>query len=112
MRSMMNYRRFFWTLGILLGVFLILYAVIGGRLKDTRGQESALRATLTSLEEENRVMENQLRLAETEDYIVSSAKTEYAFMNRNDLRFEFTNPEALYAYTEEELRIYFDEKAE
>ena len=34
------------------------------------------------------------------------------FVNRDDIRFEFTNPEALYAYTAEELRILVDEMAE
>ncbi len=112
MRQTMNYRLLFWILGILLTVFLIVFFLFSGRLGETRQQETALRETLTSLEEENREIEAQLRLADSEDYIVSSAMTEYAFMNKNDLRFQFTNPEALYAYTEEELRIYFDEKAQ
>ena len=33
----------------------------------------------------------------------------YSYMNKDDIRFEFTNPEALYAYTEEEIRILMDE---
>jgi PAS domain-containing protein len=49
---------------------------------------------------------------DTEEYIVSSAVTQYAFMNRNDLRFRITNPEALYAYTENELKILMDELAD
>ena len=49
---------------------------------------------------------------DTDDYVVTSAMTNYAFMNRNDLRFRFTNPEALYAYTEEELKILMDEIAD
>ena len=57
-------------------------------------------------------MEAELRLVDTEDYIVSSAMNNFAFMNRNDLRFQFTNPEALYAYTEEELEILMAETAE
>ena len=54
-------------------------------------------------------MEAELKLVDTEDYIVSSAMTNFAFMNKNDLRFQFTNPEALYAYTESELKILMDE---
>jgi hypothetical protein len=30
-------------------------------------------------------------------------------VNRNDIRFEYTNPEALYAYTEGEIAILMDE---
>ena len=110
MHATMNYRRLFWTLGILAAVFLVCFILLSNRLGATRQEESALQATLTSLEEGNQEMETQLKLASTEDYIVSSAMTEYAFMNKNDLRFEFTNPEALYAYTREELAIYNAEK--
>ena len=31
---------------------------------------------------------------------------------RDDILFEYSNPEALYAYTEEELRILVDEMAD
>jgi N utilization substance protein A len=64
------------------------------------------------VEDENKEMEAELKLVDTEEYIVSSAVTQYAFMNRNDLRFRITNPEALYAYTENELKILMDELAD
>ena len=64
------------------------------------------------MEEQNKEMNAELSLVGTEDYIVTSAMTNYAFMNKNDLRFQFTNPEALYAYTEDELKILMDEMAD
>ena len=40
---------------------------------------------------------------------MSSAVKDYAYVRHDAIRFEFTNPEALYAYTEEELQILMDE---
>ncbi|MBP3719963.1 MAG: hypothetical protein J6J41_01395 [Clostridia bacterium] len=112
MRSTMNYRRFFWIVGLMGVVFLALHWILSSRLGAGRQEESTMTVTLNRLEEENKAMEAELRLVDTEDYIVSSAMTNYAFMNKNDLRFQFVNPEALYAYTESELKILMDEMAD
>ena len=112
MRKTMNYRRFGWTIGILTAAFLLLFWIVSGRLGERQQKETALRVALTRLEEENKEIDAELKLVDTEDYIVTSAMTNYAFMNKNDLRFQFTNPEALYAYTEEELKILMDEMAD
>ena len=112
MHGMMNWRKFGWLAGSLLAVCLVFLLVIHQQVTETRQQENALRVTLTRMEEQNREMNAQLSLVGTEDYIVTSAMTQYAFMNKNDLRFQFTNPEALYAYTEEELKILMDEMAD
>ena len=112
MKKMMNWRQFLWTVGLLLAVFLVLFLILHSQLTGRRQQESALRMTLTRLEEENQAMDTQLKQVDTEEYVVSSAMTNYAFMNRNDLRFQFTNPDALYAYTEDEIKILMDELAD
>ena len=112
MRKTMNYRRFFWTAGLMLALFGALFLVLSGQLGEKREEETALRRTLIRLEDENASLDAQLQLVDTEDYIVTSAMTNYAFMNKNDLRFRFENPEALYAYTESELKILMDELAD
>ncbi len=112
MKKTLNYRLFGWMLAAVLAVFLVLYGIASHQLSSRREEETALRATLNRLEDENKEMDAQLKLVDTEDYIVSSAMNNFAFMNRNDLRFQFTNPEALYAYTEEELEILMAETAE
>ena len=108
----MNWRKFGWIAGALLAAFLIFFLVLNHQLSETQEEENALRVTLTRMQEQNREMNAELNLVGTEDYIVSSAMTNYAFMNKNDLRFQFSNPEALYAYTEEELKILMDEMAD
>ena len=109
MRKTMNYRQFAWIVGLMLVVFLAAYWIIGGQLHARREKENALAGSLIRLEDQNKEMEAELRLADSEDYIVNSAMTNYAFMNKNDLRFEITNPEALDAYTEEETKILLDQ---
>lgn len=112
MRKVINPRQFLWTVGLMGVLFLALFLFLSGRAGETRQQENALRVTLTRMEEENKEMEAELKLVDTEDYVVTSAMNNYAFMNKNDLRFQFTNPEALYAYTESELKIMMDEMAD
>ena len=109
MRKTMNYRTFAWTVGIILAVFLALHLILSAQVREKQLQEESLRQTLVRLQEENTELDAELQQVDSENYIVSSAMNNYAFMNKDDLRFEFTNPEALYAYTEEELSIMLDE---
>lgn len=109
MNRTMNLKGFFLILGIMLAVFLILQPLIGGKKNETTEQEKALRVKLTQLEEQNRNLTDQLSVVGTKDYIVSSAIQNYDYMSKDDIRFVFTNPEALYAYSEEEIEILMDE---
>ena len=93
MRKTMTIRGFILILTLVLAVFLTLHL-------------------LMRLEDENRELTDQLSIVGTEDYIVSSARENYSYVSRDDIRFEFTNPEALYTYTEEELRTLVDEMAD
>ena len=68
-----------------------------------------LRVQKARLEEENKDLNNRLEVVGTEAYIMSSAVKDYAYVKRDAIRFEFTNPEALYAYTDEEMQILMDE---
>ena len=45
----------------------------------------------------------------TDEYIMSSAVKDYSYVKKDAIRFEFTNPEVLYAYSETELQILMDE---
>ena len=112
MQNSINWRRFGWIVGILIAVFLAFFLLLHHQVSESRQAESALRITLSRMEEQNKEMNAELSLVGTEDYIVTSAMTNYAFMNKNDLRFQFVNPEALYAYTESELKILMDEMAD
>lgn len=112
MQRTMNRKGFLLITGVMLLVFLAFYLILSNQLGQRREQENALRVSLTRLEETNKELNNRLSLVGTEDYIVSSARSDFAYMNKNDLRFEFSNPEALYAYTEEEMKILMDEMAD
>ena len=111
-QTSMNLRKFLWIAGTLLTVVLVLFLILRHNLNSVRQEENALRTTLNRMEEENKTMDAELSVVGTEDYIVNSAMTNYAFINKNDIRFRFTNPDALYAYTEEELKILMAEMAD
>ena len=112
MNRTMNLKGFCLVVGIMLVVFLVLQPLIGGKKNEKADQEYALREKLAQLEQQNRDLTEQLSVVGTKDYIVSSAIENYDYMNKDDIRFVFSNPEALYAYSEEELQILMDELAE
>ena len=112
MHKTLNRNGFLLILAGMLALFLIFYLLLNSQLQEKQQEETARQESLSRLEEVNRELSAQLKVAGTEDYIVSSAISEYSYMNRNDIRFEYTNPEALYAYSQEELETLMDEMAE
>ena len=112
MQRTMTIRGFIVILALILAVFLCLHLIMRGDLSRKAEQEAALRQALSELQSEEKDLRNQLEIVGTEDYIVSSARENYSYLNKDDIRFEFSNPEALYTYTEQELRILVDEVAD
>ena len=105
----MNLKGFLLILGIMLLIFLVLHSVLRGAVDNKAEEEKLLRIQKTRLEEENKSLNNQLNMVGTDEYIMSSAVKNYAYVKQDAIRFEFTNPEVLYAYSEEELQILMDE---
>ena len=112
MRRTMTVKGFIVILSLILAVFLFLHLLMRGDLSRKAEQEEELREALSELQEEEKDLKNQLNIVGTEDYIVSSAMENYSYVKKDDIRFEFSNPEALYSYSEEELRILVDEMAD
>ena len=112
MRKAMTLKGFAVILALILAIFFCLHLMLKGDLSRKAEQENEMRIALSKLQEEEKDLKNQLSIVGTEDYIISSAMENYSFVNQNDIRFEFSNPEALYTYTEEELRILVDEIAD
>lgn len=112
MHRTITIRGFLILLAVILAVFFTLHLILKGDLSRKAEQEAALQAALTRLQEEEKDLKNQLSIVGTEDYIVSSAMQNFSYVNKDDIRFQYSNPEALYIYTEEELRILVDEVAD
>ena len=105
----MNLKGFLLILGVMLLVFLVLHTVLRGTVNEKTEEEKLLRVRKTKLEEEFKTLNRQLNVVGTDEYIMSSAVKDYSYVKRDAIRFEFTNPEVLYAYSEEELQILMDE---
>jgi cell division protein DivIC len=112
MQRAMTIKGFIVILALILAVFLCLHLIMKGDLSRKAEQEAALQEALAALQNEEKDLRNQLEIVGTDDFVISSARENYSFVSRNDIRFEFSNPEALYTYTEEELRILVDEVAD
>ena len=105
----MNLKGFLLILGIMLLVFLILHSSLKGTANQKAEEEKLLRVRKARLEEEYKNLNKQLSVVGTDEYIMSSAIRDYSYVKKDAIRFEITNPEVLYAYTEEELQILMDE---
>ena len=105
----MNLKGFLLILAVMLIIFLILHSMLRGTLNEKAEEEKLLRVKKTRLEEEYKSLNKQLNVVGTDEYIMSSAVRDYSYVKKDAIRFEFTNPEALYAYSEAELQILMDE---
>ena len=109
MYKSMNLKGFLLILGVMLLVFIVVHSVLKGTLNEKAEEERLLQIKKTKLEEEFKSLNKQLNVVGTDEYIMSSAVRDYSYVKKDAIRFEFTNPEVLYAYSEEELQILMDE---
>ena len=109
MQKTMNLKGFVLIIGILLVVFLILNGIIGGGADEKENRKRELQIKLARLEEENKELLRQLDEAGSAESIAARAIREYSYVQPDAIRFEFTNPQALYAYSEAEIQIMMDE---
>ena len=109
MSRTMTFKGFALILGIALTVFLILHSVLKSNADEQRQKQQELRVQLTRLEEENKDLLSRLNMAGTDEYIMANAVRKYSYVRKDAIRFEYTNPEAIYAYTDQELQILMDE---
>ena len=105
----MNLKGFLLILGIMLLIFLILHTALRNTVNEKAEEEKLLRVEKTKLEEEFKRLNKELNVVGTDEYIMSSAVKDYSYVKKDAIRFEFTNPEVLYAYSESELQILMDE---
>jgi len=105
----MNMKGFLLILGVMVLVFLALHSVLKGTINEKAEEEKRLRVQKTKLEEEFKRLNRELNVVGTDEYIMSSAVKDYSYVKKDAIRFEFTNPEVLYAYSEPELQILMDE---
>ena len=109
MNRTMTFKGFILILGAVLAAFLVLHSILKGNADEQNQKQQALRVQLTRLEEENKELLAKLNLAGTSEYIISNAVRKYSYVKRDAIRFEYTNPEAIYAYTDQEMQILTDE---
>ena len=105
----MNLKGFLVILGAMLLIFVILHSTLKGTLNEKAEEEKLLQVKKSKLEEEFKSLNKQLSVVGTDEYIMSSAVKDYSYVGKDSIRFEFTNPEVFYAYSQDELRILMDE---
>ena len=112
MRKVMNWKGFLLLSALMLTAFFVLYLVLENTKSEIQLEENTKNVALTNLQAENRALLAELETVGTNAYIENSARTNYNFVQKGEIRFEITNPEALYAYTAEEIQILMEELAD
>lgn len=108
----MNWKGLAILIGSLLALFLIVHFILKGILNNSTQTLHEREYQQTQEEARNNSLHDELDEVGTTEYIIRNARENYDFVSRNELRFEYENPEALYAYTEQELQILLTEMAE
>ena len=109
MNRTMTFKGFLLILAIVLAAFFILHSALKSNGDEQNRKQQELRVQLTRLEEENKELLSKLNLAGTDEYIMANAVKKYSYVKKDAIRFEYTNPEAIYAYTDQEMQIIMDE---
>ena len=112
MNRSMNIKGFLVIIDTILIVFFTLHILMQNDLHRKAEREAELRSALAKLEEENNYLLNQMDLVGTDNFIVSSAIQNFSYVNKDVIRFEYSNPQALDAYTEAEIRVLVEEMAQ
>lgn len=110
MRRTMNVKGLLIICGVILVVFLTVHLILQARLREKKAVKNETEMEMTALEAENAVLRKQLDYVKTDEYVIKNAKEALSFVNKNDIRFEFSNPEALASYTRDEMKRLMDEK--
>ncbi len=82
-------------------IVIASFTLASGRIKDEtenlKRRESTDMLALSRLESEKAALEKEITLAGTDPYIENLARTQYGFLKPGEIRFEITNPEALFS---------------
>ncbi len=109
MKQTMNYKGFVVIIGVVLIAFFWLHNTMRNDLHRKDEMLKERQVVKSRLEEENLDLNNQLSVVGTDEYIGQRAIQDYGFVSKKDIRFSFSNPETLDAYTVEELSIMAEE---
>ncbi|MDO5435918.1 MAG: hypothetical protein Q4G19_06075 [Clostridia bacterium] len=112
MRRTMSWKGIAIVCGMIMAAFLIIHAILQNSLNQKTDAYNARQATLIDLQSVNKDLTAEMETVGTNAYVENSARVIYSYVQKGELRFEFTNPDALGAYTPAELQILMDEMAD
>jgi cell division protein FtsB len=112
MQDTMRWGKIVLICALALTVFFVVRGQLTSAQQSMSEQETALRIQQADLNEEQVSLEAQIAQVGTDSYVETRAREDYQFIKPGELRFEFENPEELYAYSDEEAQIREEAMAE
>lgn len=97
----MTHKVFRWTkLIVICAVALLIFSFalrqVNRQTEELQAQEDTLLSQLTSLQQKQETLSNEIAQVGTDSYIEERARRDYQFVSPGEMRFVITNPEALY----------------
>lgn len=106
---MMPWRGLIFIAVCFLAVFAVgMYGVLTSR-SAMEEQYAQQQERIVAMEQEVAALENELARVGTDGYVENEARGRYDYVREGELRFEFSDPDKLDHYTEEEWQIIMDE---
>ena len=94
-----------WPVCVLMAAALVAFLVYSNQLNENitslTDQIGQAQERLTSLQNEQKALDDTLAVVDTDSYIENQARTLYGYMRPDEIRFVITNPETLYGETQE-----------
>ena len=105
MTHVMHWTRLVFLCLLLVIAFTLANGWVSRRTAELSSEETQLYVTKSQLESEGDDLSGSISKTQTPAYIEATARTEMQFVNPGELRFSFSNPEALYTESEAEHAI-------
>ena len=105
MTHVMHWPRLVFLCLLLAVVFTVANGWVQNRTAELSAEETQLYVSKSQLESEGEDLTADIAKTSTSAYIESTARAEMQFINPGELRFSFSNPDALYTESEAEHAI-------
>lgn len=107
--KVMTWRGMAFIAGASFLVFLVALIGVLSSGNAMQAQYEQQQQAYVLMEQQVAELRNELARVGTDGYVENEARTRYDYVRSGEIRFEFSNPQLLSYYTEEEMEIIMDE---
>lgn len=108
--KVMTWRGMLMIAGAFFLVFVVALCGVLSSRSAMEAQYAQQQQGIVLMEQDVAALRSELERVGTDGYVENEARTRYDYVRSGEIRFEFSDPEMLSHYTEEEMEIIMDEE--